>query len=82
MRKDVFVREFGKFLSENLSDMEIEQIIYQSNEQGEFAYICYLNKSQKRIDITADSNLAIMRDILNNIESASYILPSQSIKEG
>ena len=37
MRKDVFVREFGKFLSENLSDMEIEQIIYQSNEQGEFA---------------------------------------------
>lgn len=77
MGKQQFLDQFGQFLAENVSELEIDRIIYDRTDEGEFAYICYLNKNQKRIDITASSTFSIIKDIVNNIESVDYLLPSQ-----
>lgn len=80
MGKKQFLRHFGQFIADNISDLEIDKIEYVITDDGnEYAYICYLNQSQKRIDITASSNIAIIQDIINNIEKTEYLLPSQRI---
>ena len=79
MTKANFCRELGQFLSENVPDYEIDQIIYKEDDNAEYAYIIYNGGAQKRINISCNSNWSIMKDILNKLNDTDYLMPSQRI---
>ena len=71
-KKDLFVRQLGRLLSmtrEGIAEAEYEKSydFEDKKEFVEFVVIRYNGGSEKRINVTFDSNMRIMRDVLNAI---------------
>ena len=80
MSKKEFVKEFSDFLLKNVPYFEdINGLVYVHNSEGEWIYVNYRSYSQKRIDVTADSEVAMMRDFFKYIDEAPWLDVDQDI---
>ena len=79
--KKEFCNKLGEFLSENTSEYaDIERMDYFEDEnKNEWLYVTFTSFSQKRININADSNKAIIEDLIKNLHDADWLMPSQMI---
>lgn len=76
MSKAQFVKDFSNFLIEKVPYFgDIKGLVYVEDTKGEWLYCNYNSFSQKRIDISADSEVAIMKDFFKYIEDAPWIVP-------
>lgn len=71
-KKDLFVRQLGRLLSmtrEGIAEAEYEKSydFEDKKEFVEFVVIRYNGGGEKRINVTFDSNMGIMRDVLRAI---------------
>lgn len=63
MEKKHFVESRLGFLVQ-ATNPEVTSVQYVSNNQGEFVEIIYAEQARKRVNVTADSILALSRDVL------------------
>ncbi len=76
MSKEAFVKEFSKFLKENVPYYhDINGLVYAEKDGEEWVYCNYRSYSQKRVCVTADSEKAIMTDFFAGLEDAPWIVP-------
>ena len=74
MKKDKFCKELGKLLSRTERFEDLMSLEYVKEEGGEYAIPYWWDDANKRgfagarIDITADSETAIIKDVLRAIE--------------
>ncbi len=76
MKKE-FIKKLSDFLIENVPYFsDIKNLVYVKDDSGmEWLYCNYISHSQKRIDITADSEKAILKDFINHLEESDWIIP-------
>jgi len=66
--KKLIVEKLMKLIKQTREGKAIENIAYKKGDgDDEFVYIYFLNGYTKKIDVTADSGIAMMRDILERI---------------
>lgn len=46
---------------------ELERIEYKQEKQGEYVYCMYKNGHCIRVDVTADSGIAIIKDVIKGV---------------
>ena len=83
MSKAVFAKNFGEFLRDNVGEFEgLKNLVYvQDNDGEEYLYVNYNTRyAQKRICVTADSEWAMMKDFMNNIDKG-YLAPDKVNRE-
>lgn len=71
-RKDLFVKKLGQLLAmtrEGITEAEYEKSydFEDKREFVEFVVVRFNGGSEKRINVTFDSNMGIMRDVLKAI---------------
>lgn len=71
-RKDLFIKKLGQLLSmtrEGISEAEYEKSYDFENkkEYAEFVVVRYNDGSEKRVNVTLDSNLAVIKDVMRAI---------------
>lgn len=76
MSKEQFIKDFSDFLKEKVPYFEdLKGLVYNKDDRGEWLYCNYRSYSQKKIDITADSEVSIMTDFFKYIDSSPWIVP-------
>ena len=65
--KPKFLNDLCKLLQSTRHYSDLESIEY-INDNGEYAILHFKNGSEKKADITADSEVSMIRDILNQTE--------------
>ena len=71
-RKDLFIKKLGQLLSmtrEGITEAEYEKSYDFENkkEYAEFVVVRYNDGSEKRVNVTLDSNLAVIKDVMRAI---------------
>ena len=71
-RKDLFIKKLGQLLSmtrEGITEAEYEKSYDFENkkEYAEFVVVRYNDGSEKRVNVTLDSNLAVIKDVMQAI---------------
>ena len=71
-RKDLFIKKLGQLLAmtrEGITEAEYEKSYDFENkkEYAEFVVIKYSDGAEKRINVTLDSNLAVIKDVMRAI---------------
>ena len=72
VKKDLFVRQLGRLLSmtrEGIVEAEYEKSydFEDKKEFAEFVVIRYAGGGERRVNVTFDSNMGILRDVLKVI---------------
>ena len=70
--KKTFVEEFGKVLA--LTREGIVRCTYKQSTTGEYMYVHYNSGAIKRINISGDSEYAIIHDFCRQIADAPWVL--------
>lgn len=47
---------------------DIAMMWYEKKESGEYVIVKYMNGSYQEIEVTADSGMALIKDVVNNIK--------------
>lgn len=71
-RKDLFIKKLGQLLSmtrEGITEAEYEKSYDFENkkEYAEFVVVRYNDGSEKRVNVTLDSNLDVIKDVMRAI---------------
>lgn len=71
-RKDLFIKKLGQLLSmtrEGITEAEYEKSYDFENkkEYAEFVVVRFNDGSEKRVNVTLDSNLAVIKDVMRAI---------------
>lgn len=71
-RKDLFIKKLGQLLAmtrEGITEAEYEKSydFESKKEYAEFVVIRYSDGGEKRINVTLDSNLAVIKDVMRAI---------------
>jgi len=75
MTKTQFVKEFSKFLKNNVSEFQdLKSLVYVEDKDHEWLYVNYKSYSQKRINISMDSDYGIMLDFFKNVEDTPWLI--------
>lgn len=70
--KKNFIKKFGELL--NLTRLGIKKCTYEQNKDGnEYMYIHLNSKSIKKINISGDSEYAIIQDFCRQLSNAPFI---------
>lgn len=67
MNKSRFVTRLG-ILLEGVENLEIDHLVYNGADADEYVDIKYKNGYARRICVTGDSELAIIKDVIKAIE--------------
>ena len=75
MTKAQFVKEFSNFLKNNVSEFhDLKSLVYVDDNNHEWLYVNYNSYSQKRINVSMDSDYGIMLDFFKNVEDAPWLV--------
>lgn len=75
MNKAQFVKTFSDFLKNNVSEFhDLKSLVYVDDNNREWLYVNYNSYSQKRIDISMDSDYSIMMDFFKHVEDAPWLV--------
>ena len=65
--KNEIVQDLCRLLQKTRYGDDITGMEYSEERYGEYVYVTYNNNCQRKVDISGDSGIAIIKDILKNI---------------
>ena len=65
--KNEIVQDLCRLLQKTRYGDDITSMEYSKENYGEYVYVTYNNNCQRKVDISGDSGIAIIKDILKNI---------------